>query len=310
MRLVGGLRELLRPPPHRGPLIAAGAVTLGAGLALAQLRLGGAAPVFLLAAGALSFWLGAQAPNEDGMPPAYQSVLLVTGAALLYGGLLAAAHVLGADFGTFPAGALTWTSLLVGLLLLWPAFERNSAISLLIAAILGGVALLCAWRWLLGADPSAPYRWLLALYAAALVLCGLALREPARRHAEVLIDAAGLAIAGIALSALLGTGLPGAWEIVVLGAGFGLIAFGALDRSPGPAYLGVVNLAAFIAIEGAGDSLYWWPLILIAGGAAMLAAGLRPRRPLPPEPKPYRAGEAPLAARAGDERSPTTRNGR
>jgi hypothetical protein len=30
----------------------------------------------------------------------------------------------------------------------------------------------------------------------------------------------------------------------------------------------------------------------------MLAAGLRPRRPLPPEPDPYRAGEAPLAARA------------
>ena len=33
----------------------------------------------------------------------------------------------------------------------------------------------------------------------------------------------------------------------------------------------------------------------------MLAAGLRPRRPLPPEPAPYRAGEAPLAARADEE---------
>ena len=32
----------------------------------------------------------------------------------------------------------------------------------------------------------------------------------------------------------------------------------------------------------------------------MLVAGLRPRRPLPPEPDPYRAGEAPLAARAED----------
>ena len=32
----------------------------------------------------------------------------------------------------------------------------------------------------------------------------------------------------------------------------------------------------------------------------MLVAGLRPRRPLPPEPDPYRAGEAPLAARADD----------
>ena len=34
MSLAGGLRELLRPPPHRGPLIAAGAVALGVGVAL------------------------------------------------------------------------------------------------------------------------------------------------------------------------------------------------------------------------------------------------------------------------------------
>jgi hypothetical protein len=33
----------------------------------------------------------------------------------------------------------------------------------------------------------------------------------------------------------------------------------------------------------------------------MLGAGLRPRRPLPPEPHPYRAGEAPLAARTDDD---------
>ena len=90
---------------------------------------------------------------------------------------------------------------------------------------------------------------------------------------------------------------------MLLGAGFGLVAFGAVDRSPGPAYLGVVNLVLFILTVGrdGGDTLYWWPLVLLAGGMAMLAAGLRPRRPLPPEPAPYRAGEAPLAARADDE---------
>ena len=33
----------------------------------------------------------------------------------------------------------------------------------------------------------------------------------------------------------------------------------------------------------------------------MLLAGLRPRRPLPPEPDAYRAGEAPLAARADED---------
>ena len=122
-------------------------------------------------AAALIFWLGAQAPNEDGVPPAYQSVLLVTGLPLLYGGLLTAADVLGADFDDFPAGAL-----IVGL----AAGRRRSRCgrrssatarsSLLLAAILGGVALLSAWSWIFDAASATPYRWLLAAYAAALVL--------------------------------------------------------------------------------------------------------------------------------------------
>src|SRR4051812_34503933 len=308
---MSGLRELLRPPPHRGPLIAAGAVCFGVGVALEEVRLQDELPgtvhaAILLAAGALIFWLGAQASNEDGMPPAYQSILLVTGAIGLYGGLLTAAAVQGANFdGSLSSGALLWTSLVLGGLLLWPAFERNSAISLLLAVLLGGVALLSAWDFLFHADSVAPYRWLLAAYATFLVLSALALREPARRHAEVLIDAGGLAIAAIALFSfeffdIGGSSLPGFWEVVLLGAGFGLVAFGALDRSPGPAYLGVVTLALFIpeAADGDDETLFWWPLVLLAVGAAMLLAGLRPRRPLPPEPAPYRAGEAPLAARA------------
>ena len=311
MSLAGGFRELLRPPPHRGPLIAAGAVALGVGVALEEVRLEHSLPlavhmVILLLSGGLLFWLGAQAPNEDGKPPAYQSVLLMTGLPLLYAGLLTTADVLGADFGS--DGALMWTSAVAGALALWPALERNSATSLLFAAILGAIALVAAYSWIFGATSPAPYRWLLAVYALVLVLCSLSLREPARRHAEVLIDAAGLAIAAIALfpsldpiTFTLGSAtLPGIWEVVLLGAGFGLVAFGAVDRSPGPAYLGVLNLILFIAAVGRSPmaTLYWWPLVLIAGGVAMLAAGLRPRRPLPPEPKPYRAGEAPLAARA------------
>jgi len=163
--------------------------------------------------------------------------------------------------------------------------------------------------WLFDANSAAAYRWLLAAYSAALVVASLALREPAPRHAEVLIDAGGLAVAAIPLVLnpwtffFGGASLPGIWEVVLLGAGFGLVAFGALDRSPGPAYLGVLNLVLFILAVNESDTatLYWWPLLLIAGGAFMLLAGLRPRRPLPPEPAPYRAGEAPLAARAEDE---------
>jgi peptidoglycan/LPS O-acetylase OafA/YrhL len=313
MSLAGGLRELLRPPPHRGPLIAAGAVVLAVGLALEEVRLADKVPdgvhmAILLVVGGLIFWLGAQAPNEAGEPPAYQSILLVTGIAMLFAALLMTASVLGADLGDVSAGTLMWTSAVTAGLALWPAFERNSAISLLMAAILGGVALLSAWSWIFHASSEAPYRWLLAFYSAFLVLSALALREPARRHAEVLIDAGGLAIAAIGAMAvnIFGvnqTSLPGIWEVVLLGAGFGLVAFGALDRSPGPAYLGVLNLVLFILVvaESGDETLFWWPLTLILIGAVMVIAGLRPRRPLPPEPNAYRAGEAPLAARADEE---------
>jgi hypothetical protein len=300
MSLAGGLRELLRPPPHRGPLIAAGGVALAVGVALTVMRLGDGLPravtvAILLASGGLLYWLGIQAPNEDGRPPAYQSVLIATSFPLLYFALI----TLGAGYGDPEPGTLLWVSAVVGALALWPAFERNSAISLLIAAILGGVVLVSTSNVMFDSASNV----LIALYALALVLCGLALREPARRHAEVLIDAAGLAIAWIAASPFLldEGGLPVVWQVVVLGAGFGLVAFGAVDRSPGPAYLGVVNLVLFILEAEQDDDLLWWPLILLAGGVAMLAAGLRPRRPLPPEPDPYRAGEAPLAARVDED---------
>ncbi|RKQ90569.1 hypothetical protein C8N24_0381 [Solirubrobacter pauli] len=285
------LRELLRPPPHRGPVIAAGGVSLAVGVALTVLRLQDTLPIgvdaaLLLLPGALLLWLGAQAPNEQGEPPAYQSVLLCTGLPLVYGGLLVALG--GALDELPPAWVLVVVSVVVAGLALWPAFARNSAISLLIAALLGGVAIEAV-----AGETFA--RWLLLAYAAALVLAALALRLPARRHAEVLIDAAGIAIAWLAVAS--GDELPAFFEVVVLGAGLGLVAFGALDRSPGPAYLGVINLILFIVAAARGETLFIWPLILLAGGLLMLGAGLRPRRPLPPEPDPYRAGEAPLAAR-------------
>src|SRR6478609_259648 len=117
---MGGLGHLLRPPPHRGPLIAAGTVALAVGIALEELRLRhafglGLHAAILLGAGALVFWLGAQAPNEDGRPPAYQSVLLVTGLAGLYAGLLTLAQAFGLalDAGAIlpsllTAGAALW----------------------------------------------------------------------------------------------------------------------------------------------------------------------------------------------------------
>ena len=40
--------------------------------------------------------------------------------------------------------------------------------------------------------------------------------------------------------------LPNFWEFIVLAVGCGLIAYGAIERSPGPAWLGVANLVVFV----------------------------------------------------------------
>ena len=71
---------------------------------------------------------------------------------------------------------------------------------------------------------------------------------------------------------------------------------------PGAAWLGVAQLAGFVvaASAEADDTLRWWPLLLLALGAAALAAGLRPRSPLPPEPAGYSV-ERPLASRTDEE---------
>jgi hypothetical protein len=317
------VRELLRPPPHRGPLIAAGAVVFATGVALFELRLLQELSdvVHFLALGlpaGLILALGLQAPNEEGRPPAYQSVLLVTGLLLLFPALLRLADVLGAENpDDFPAGELTWTLAVLAGVSLYASIRRNSAVCLLLAAIAGVGALLAGWEWVFAPGTFTAARWLLLLSAGALVMAALALRDSAPRQSEVLIDAGGLAILFIGLQGLAaallfggevagvdtGTTLPDFWELIVFGAGVGLIAFGALDRSPGPAWLGLTNLVVFIAAVGfnADETLYFWPLALLLVGAVMLGAGLRPRQPLPPEPDAYRAGEQPLASRTADD---------
>jgi hypothetical protein len=316
--------ELLRPPPHRGPLIAAGAVVLTAGLALEELRLANQLPlgvhlIILATAAGVILALGLQAPTEGGKPPAYQSVLLVTGLLLLYPALLHLSDVLGGDLSErgLPAGELTWISIIEAGVALYAARRKRSAICLLIAAVAAAVAVLSAFQWVFSPDSFTASRWLLLLIALGLILVSLVLRGSEPRQAELVADAAGLAILAIALQALLsytvfavspfssspGPVLPNFWEVIVVGVGCGLIAYGAIERSPGPAWLGVANLAVFIvsAAVNSDATLNWWPLFLILIGGGALLAGLRPRQPLPPEPSAYGAGGRPLATRTDED---------
>jgi hypothetical protein len=287
------VRELLHPPPHRGPLIAAGAVVLTVGVALEQLRIDPGAGVQFAIVAALALvllWLALQEPYEGAQPHAHVSVLIVCGLLATGATLLRLADLLGVDLDTeLPSGTVVWTSLLLAAKATYISAKRGSAVAALIAALAGGAALLAAWDWVFSPDSITPYRWLLLLLAVVYGIASLPLRGESLRHAEQMVNAAGLAILAIALSALNLFGpitLPFIWELVVFAAGVSLVAYASADRAPGPAYLGVANLAAFIVIVGVEtDTLEWWPLFLLAVGGLMLAAGLRPRAPLPPEPQ-------------------------
>ena len=318
---MSGLLELLRPPPHRGPLIAAGAVLVTVGVALEEIRLADrlATGVHLAILALASSWiyaLGVQV-RQQGRPYAFQSVLLVCGLLLMYPALLTLADVLGADFDEFPAGAVVWTSLLLAGAAVWPAVARGSSICALIAAFAVGVAGLAFVNWALGASSVATYRWLLALAAAGYVVVSLLLRGPAPRHSEQMVNAAGVAVLAIGLTGAAPVVvdafvpfafggpelLPNGWELVVFAVGCGLVAYAAVDRAPGPAYLGVANLVAFVVCAGVTDdeTLLYWPALILALGLGAMVTGLRPRAPLPPEPNPYTTGTVPLASRSGEE---------
>jgi hypothetical protein len=322
------LLELLRPPAHRGPLIAAGAVLFTVGIVLTQLRLEDELALWIrllltVATAAVIYGIGIQAAPEGGRPAAYQSVLLVCGLLVLEIALLLLGDLVTEGDFDLGAGTLAWTSALFAGAALFPAVRRNSAICAMIAGVAGVVAVLALAEKLFDFDSQTAFRWILLVLALAFVLLSLVLRGGSPRHAELMVITAGLATFTIVLLAagavLLGavtpfggdtdTVLPGFWEFIVLGAGCGLIAYGAVDRVPGAAWLGVAHLAGFVlaASANADDTLLWWPLILLALGGGAMAVGLRPRQPLPPEPAGYSV-ERPLASRSEDETVVRVRN--
>lgn len=284
------MSDLLRPPDHRGPLIAAGAVTFSVGVALMLARTEPEAGWILAVTGALAamwLWLGLQGA-EGGPPPAFASVLVVTGLAALGGALVSLADVLGAE--DLESGTTTWIALVLAAVAAFASRRRSSAIAALIAALAAGFAVLSAYDWIFEPEGETGMRWLLLALAIAYGLGSLVLRGTSQRHAEQMVNAAGVAILLIPLQSvgdlLFGTlpSLPGFWKLVVLAAGLGLVAYAAADRAPGAAYLGAANLLAFVALAADSDDLLWWPLVLLALGGGVLVVGLRPRRPLPPEP--------------------------
>ncbi|MGZ6378853.1 MAG: hypothetical protein ACXWO2_09925 [Candidatus Limnocylindrales bacterium] len=320
--------ERLRPEPHRGPVIAAGAVPLALAAIVIELRMRqwSLGPKLILVAltAVLILTMGWLAPLESGVPRAYQSVLLVAGLLLLAITLELLAEVLGAHRPPGP-GASTWTFATLAAVSAATARRANSGVCTLIAALAGAVALEAFVVWVFHPHGSGTFRAVLVLATLVYIAGAIRLRDRRRSHAVGLVNAAGLTtlllavtfVAQSVLAAAFGdlgavgvlrrqSGAPFGWELYVLAIGFGLVAYASADREPGPAYLGGAVLLSFAVLAGSGsgarDSLVGWPLFLLVIGALGLFIGLRPSRPLPPEPpQPPASSTIPLRA-VEDER--------
>jgi hypothetical protein len=292
--------ELIRPHPHRGDLIAAGAVPLAVAVALVNVRFDGEWGVGVLLvvtalACALLLAMGMLAPPEGDFPRAYVVVLLLAGLALLGFGLVRLAEVLGADHPLGTDSTVCWMAAAFAGVAAFPAWERNSPVCALLESVAGGIALLAFVDWVFDPESQTTFRWILLVLIVVYTVAHLRWRERRRSHAVHMVNAAGLAAVAMGLSfvELLDPAAdrPGAWwEMVLLAVGLGLVAYAGADRERGPAYLGVAVLGLFVLLAGPpgedGASLIGWPLLLLLLGGAAVAAGLRPLRPLPPEPGP------------------------
>lgn len=296
------LAEVLRPKPWRGDLIAAGALPLALGALLVSLRMEqwGVAPKLVVVGlvSALLLALGLLSEVEGTAPRPYQSLLLLTGLLLLPLALGRVADVLGAQASPVGAGKLFWVLAAGALAAGWVSLRRNSAVCALLAAVEAGASVIAFVSWTLHPHALQTFRWLVLGIAVVLALLSLTQRERRPRHAVQLLNAAGIAVltlgltlvAPLALEALGGRpAQAGGWRAVLFFAGAGLVAAGAVDREPGPAYLGAAVLASFVlltAVQHGKPSLWFWPAFLILGGAILMVIGLRPSNAAPPEPGP------------------------
>jgi hypothetical protein len=307
--VASALLSPLRPKPFRGDVVAAGVVVLTTLVWTVTLRFAeawghGAHLGYATVAWAFVTTMAVLAPLEGGTPRAYQSVLYVASVALFLDVVAQLGQVLGAD-GAGSPGTATWVLASVAVFALSFATRRNSAVCTLLGALAGGLAVLVAVNWIWSPDGFASFRWVLLALMVVFGFAAIGQRDRHLRHGVALIDAAGLGALTIAVSFVVEHGLRGlvgdgsgltpvtgvawGWELLIVATGFGLIAYSSVDRQPGPAYLGVLNLIAFaiitsLDISDAGATLFGWPLALALAAAFLLAIGLRPTTPAPPPP--------------------------
>jgi hypothetical protein len=310
----------LRPKPFRGDVIAAGVVVLATLVWLVRLRFAaawgdGGQLVWATLPWAFVTLVALLAELEGDEPRAYQSVLYIASVALWIAVVTSFGDVLGAERAFSTEACTTWEAGAIAALAIAFAIGRNSAVCTLLGSLFGGAAVLALVGWVF-APGLATFRWVLLGLMVVYGVAAIGQRDRHLRHGVALIDAAGTAVLAIGLTfvgyegvvaapflaspsdpAMAGvisaSGGGGAvawgWELVILAAGFGLIAYSSVDRQPGPAYIGVLNLLVFayltsFGVTARGATLLGWPVVLAVAAAALLAIGLRPTTPAPPPP--------------------------
>jgi len=181
------------------------------------------------------------------------------------------------------------------------ARRANSAACTLIAALAAVVAVESFVVLVFKPHGLGTFRGMLLLLSLVFMAGALRLRERWRSHAVQLVNAAGLtalvlgatylvaaavatAVAGVGGRAFpflthvsSGFGAPFGWKLYLLAVGFGLVAYAAVDRERGPAYIGLAVLVVFVLLVGLPSvnrgSLVGWPLFLLVIGAAGLVVG-------------------------------------
>jgi len=173
-------------------------------------------------------------------------------------------------------------------------------------AFLAGVAGIVAWRflwdWILSDPGVTAFRWLFLILGLGYLGAGLVLRAGKAPQGDELITVAGVVglLVGVlglseAASAFSPFGVPSGhgqgffWDFLLLLVSLASVAYGALNRVRGPAYVGFVGLLIFSLVVGLevnallkreqpDGSFAGWPLALLLIGGGALAAGVAAQR--------------------------------
>jgi hypothetical protein len=275
------------------------AVTLGLAVGVAYERMAEdwtAFPLFLLAAvPSVALFVLALLPNggsqfqarDDAVSAGrWRSAALVVAHLLLFLSLVSLVRVLGDDN---PGSATaTWTLAVTaaGALIFSERFD-SPGLRLLGLLLLGG-AVLALVHWVDENTTSAGFRDVLLIEGGLFLLIARALRSRLE-HSHVAVAAAALALiagASVGIFEDVGIGLflgvsevgevPGdndGWELVLLLASVGALAYSGWQRYRGTVYPGLIGLGIFFAVADEG-SLDGWPLILLVVSLVLLAWAL------------------------------------